>query len=120
MRKAILLVAFIIAGKLLGQNAVNDFGDKFNFAIGLPKVTNVELPLLKNELAQIPQIIYSEYFYKDKVLVVECSHEAPLNYDALETILFKYFDHADVQRKYIVSFTELKASRQNTDVYTIK
>jgi len=43
-----------------------------------------------------------------------------LDYTAIEAILFKYFNHADVYRKYITSFEELKSQRDKTDKFTIK
>jgi hypothetical protein len=121
MKNFLLLVIFLLSGKLISQTD-KDFGDKFNYVIGLPKATTVELELIKNNLVAFPQITYSEFFFKDHVLLIEVNSRYPqaLSYQEVETILFQYFGHDYVQRKYIVSFEDLKAQRSKTDKFTIK
>jgi hypothetical protein len=122
--KRLLLLTFIVLGcNLFSQNALSDdYGDKTNFAIGLPKATDTELKLIKEDLLQFPQIVYSEFFFNDHVLLIECEAHAkkPLDYPVIEEILFKYFGHDHIMRKYIVAFDELKAQREKTDKFTIK
>jgi hypothetical protein len=123
MKKIILITLLMFGGRLFSQSAATeDFGDKINFAIGLPKATHTELQLIKEELVQYNQILYSEFFFSDHVLLIECDPHPnkPFEYKTIEDILFKYFGHDHVLRKYVVSFEELKSRRDKTDKFTIK
>ena len=123
MKKFTLIAVLLICGRIFSQSATSqDFGDRDNFVIGLPKATHTELELIKEELLQYPQIVYSEFFFNEHILLIECDPrpQVPLDYKTVETILFKYFGHDHVLRKEIISFEELKSKRSKTDKFTIK
>jgi hypothetical protein len=123
MKKLVLIALLCISSRIYSQTASTaDYGDRTNFAIGLPKATHSELKLIKEELSSFDQIIYSEYFFNDHILLIECDPrpQKPLDYETIEAILFKYFGHDHVMRKYIVSFSDLKAQGEKTDKFTIK
>lgn len=123
MKKLLLFISLFTGINLFAQNNVNkDFGDKINFVIGLPKATHSELELIKADLQPYSQITYSEFFFNERILLIECepNPEKLLDYQTVETILFKYFGHDHVLRKQIISFQELKSKRDKTDKFTIK
>jgi hypothetical protein len=116
---------FLLCGVLRSQDLKEleseSYGDKINFAVGLPKISAVELEFLKTDFNAFSQIVYSEFIFKDHILLIECDPKAkPISYPDIEIILHKYFDPTTVHRKYIVSFEELKKDGEKSDKYKIK
>ncbi|MBK7666150.1 MAG: hypothetical protein IPJ32_01710 [Sphingobacteriaceae bacterium] len=131
MKKIFFLAAFIFAlsssYSQVSQSEPNEepstqieHGE--HFVIGLDKATFTQIGFIKSELAEIPRIVFSEFIYKDKILLIETDTKVKpyLTYADIEPILLKYINKNDIYVKEYFSFEELKGYYTNFDKTVIK
>jgi hypothetical protein len=120
MKKVLLQCLFLfLFGTVFGQVT---HPDNENFVIGLPKISAVQLDLIKTDLALVNQVVTSEFVFKEKLLIIETSKTLTpvLTYPEIQAILTKYFNTNDIYLKDASQFDQLKAEFIKYDKYTIK
>lgn len=93
-----------------------------SIVVGLPKISHVQLGLIKSDFEGIPEIIKAEFVFTDNVMMIETDEKAdkPISFKDVEKVLKNYFNVNDIHEKEVVSFKLLKASYNKADKYTLK
>jgi hypothetical protein len=93
-----------------------------NLVIGLPKASETELNLIKEDFRNVSRISFANFIVKDHVLIIEMDHKQTpyLLFSDIEEILLKYFQKSDIHEKVVDSFKTLKAEYTKDDKFIIK
>lgn len=118
MRKTtFIIIVLFLACKVFSQN-----NHEINLLVGLPKISEVQLEMIKGEFNQLPQIAKSEFVFSDHLLLIEMDpgRTPYLKYNDIEIILLKYFSPSDIYKKEIDSYKEIRAQYTKVDKLIIK
>jgi hypothetical protein len=117
MKKNVIIILLIFCGsRLFSQN------HEINLVVGLPKISEVQIEMIKNEFGQWPKIVKAEFVFTDHLLFIELDpdNQPFLKYHDVETILKKYFNESDIYKKDAESFKQLRSQYMKDDKIKIK
>lgn len=122
MKKVLFSLFILLYCNFYFPQASKSANNSVNFIIGLPKISSVQLELLKIDLNDLPQIIKAEFIFKEHCLLIISDHKTsePLKYEHIEKVLLKYFGPSDIYKKETVTFEELWVENVKSDKYIIK
>lgn len=119
MKKISFSFLFIILSlKIMAQNNTLPT----TVVIGLPKISHVQLGLIKNDFEAVPEIKTAEFVFNDNVMLIEGDEKATnkITIKDIEKILKNYFNVKDIHEKEVSSFKLLKAEYNKVDKYILK